>query len=85
MIRTLFLPIARHIAALVAAWLGTTVVMPDMAPGELEGALTTAALLVMLSLYACVEKLLKIPSRRMLGEQAPGDTSPPPLRRPEVP
>lgn len=59
------LTITRHMAAVVAAWLATTLVGAlglDVGPeqlAELEAALTTLGVVLLLALYAALEKVLK--------------------------
>lgn len=67
------LTIIRHLAAVAAAWLTTTLVGAlglDVGPeqvAELQGALTTLGATVLLGLYAAIEKVLK-PLFQRLGE-----------------
>jgi hypothetical protein len=67
------LTIIRHLAAVIAAWLTTTLVGAlglNVGPeqvAELQGALTTLGVTLLLALYAGVEKLLK-PLFHRLGE-----------------
>jgi len=70
------LTITRHLAAVLAAWLTTTLVGvlglqvgPDQL-AEVQGALTTLGGAVLLALYAMVEKALK-PLFHRLGEPRP--------------
>jgi hypothetical protein len=67
------LTIIRHLAAVAAAWLTTTLVGAlglDVGPeqvAEVQGALTTLGATLLLALYAALEKLLK-PLFHRLGE-----------------
>lgn len=75
--RSVFLPIVRHLVAIVVAWIGTALALDEVQMLELAGALTTIGLLVFAMLWSVVEKMLKVPFRQQLGEQQPGDTAPP--------
>lgn len=76
MIRTLFFPIARHVVGMLVAWLAAALTLTDLQVTELNETLTAAALIIFAGVWTIVQKALKLPFRRWLGEQQPGDTDP---------
>lgn len=74
--RGTILALARHIAAVVVAWLATQLPLTPEQAADVEGGLTALGVALMLIVYAAAEKLLKPLFFRLLGEIQPGEVPP---------
>jgi hypothetical protein len=70
------LAIARHMAAVLVAWLGTQVALTPDQIGDLETGLTLIGGTLLLGIYVVGEKMLKPLFFRVFGEVQPGEVPP---------
>lgn len=76
MIKQVVTPLARHLAAIVVAAIVAAGIDPEMEIGQYQEAITGVFVIILLAVYAVLEKLAKPLWRRYFGEHQDGDVPP---------